>query len=68
VGSESLQHKLSRVRRPRVQISYDVETGGAMRRVELPFVVGVLSDLGGMPKEAPKPLKERGWPSASRTA
>src|SRR5262249_33897553 len=57
--SESLQHKLDRVRRPRVQISYDVETNGAMQKVELPFVVGVLADLSGKPKEALKPLKER---------
>jgi type VI secretion system protein ImpB len=59
MSSESLQHKLDRVRRPRVQITYDVETGGAMRAVELPFVVGVLADLSGKPKEALKPLKER---------
>src|SRR5439155_8681954 len=57
--SESLQHKLDRVRRPRVQITYDVETNGAMRKTELPFVVGVLADLSGQPKEALKPLKER---------
>ena len=59
MGSESLQHKLDRVRRPRVQITYDVETGGAMQKVELPFVVGVLADLSGNPKEALKPLKDR---------
>src|SRR5437879_5647166 len=59
MGSESLQHKLDRVRRPRVQITYDVETGGAMRQVELPFVVGVLADLSGNPKEPLKPLKDR---------
>jgi type VI secretion system protein ImpB len=47
------------VRRPRVQITYDVETGGAMQKVELPFVVGVLADLSGKPKEALKPLKDR---------
>ena len=55
----SLQHKLDRVRRPRVQITYDVETNGALRKVELPFVVGVLADLSGMPKEALRPLKDR---------
>ena len=59
MGSESLQHKLDRVRRPRVQITYDVETGGAMQKVELPFVVGVMADLSGKPKEALKPLKDR---------
>ena len=55
----SIQHKLDRVRRPRVQITYDVETGGAMQKVELPFVVGVLADLSGQPKEALKPMKDR---------
>ena len=57
--AESMQHKLDRVRRPRVQITYDVETGGAMKKVELPFVVGVLADLSGQPKDALRPLKER---------
>src|SRR5262245_66198137 len=57
--AESLQHKLDRVRRPRVQITYDVETNGAMQKIELPFVVGVLADLSGKPKEPLKPLKER---------
>src|SRR6185436_17073036 len=56
---ESTQHKLDRVRRPRVQITYDVETGGAMKKTELPFVVGVLADLSGQPKQALQPLKER---------
>jgi type VI secretion system protein ImpB len=59
MGSESQQHKLDRVRRPRVQITYDVETGGALQQKELPFVVGVLADLSGNPKEALKPLKDR---------
>jgi len=57
--AESLQHKLDRVRRPRVQITYDVDTGGAMERIELPFVVGVMADLSGQPKEALRPMKER---------
>jgi type VI secretion system protein ImpB len=56
---ESMQHKLDRVRRPRVQITYDVETNGAMVKIELPFVVGVLGDLSGQPKEPLPPLKER---------
>lgn len=55
----SVQHKLDRVRRPRVQITYDVETNGAMRKVELPFVVGVLADLSGQPAQPLRPLKER---------
>jgi type VI secretion system protein ImpB len=57
--AESLQHKLDRVRRPRVQITYDVETNGAMQKIELPFVVGVLADLSGKPKEPLRPLKDR---------
>ena len=57
--ADSMQHKLDRVRRPRVQITYDVETGGAMKKTELPFVVGVLADLSGQPKEPLKPLKDR---------
>jgi type VI secretion system protein ImpB len=66
MGSESLQHKLDRVRRPRVQITYDVETGGAMEKKELPFVVGVMADLSGQPKEALKPLKERKFTAIDR--
>jgi type VI secretion system protein ImpB len=53
------QQMLGRIRRPRVHITYDVETGGAMKAVELPFVVGVLADLSGQPKEALRPLKDR---------
>jgi len=46
---ESTQHVLDRVRKPRVHITYDVETGGAIEMKELPFVVGVLADLSGQP-------------------
>jgi len=66
MGSESQQHKLDRVRRPRVQVTYDVETGGAMRKVELPFVVGVMADLSGAPKEPLKALKERKFVAIDR--
>jgi type VI secretion system protein ImpB len=66
MASESLQHKLDRVRRPRVQITYDVEVGGAMQKVELPFVVGVMADLSGQPKEALKPFKERKFAAIDR--
>lgn len=59
MARESTQHKLDRVRRPRVQITYDVETGGAMLKTELPFVVGVMADLSGQPKEKLPPLKQR---------
>ena len=56
---ESLQHKLDRVRPPRVQITYDVEVGGALELKELPFVVGVLGDFVGKPEEALPALKNR---------
>ena len=49
MAKESTQHKLDRVRKPRVHITYDVETGGAIEMKELPFVVGVLADLTGQP-------------------
>ena len=57
--AESTQHKLDRVRPPRVQITYDVEIGDAIQMKELPFVMGVISDLAGKPAEAPPPMKER---------
>lgn len=56
---ESLQHKLDRVRPPRVQITYDVEIGNAIEMKELPFVMGILADLSGMPAEALPKVKER---------
>ena len=56
---ESIQHKIDRIRPPRVQITYDVETGGAIELKELPFVVGVLGDFVGKPEEALPPLKNR---------
>ncbi|MFO0575165.1 MAG: type VI secretion system contractile sheath small subunit [Polyangia bacterium] len=56
--SESTQHKLDRVRSPRVHITYDVEIGGAIQMKELPMVVGVMADLAGQRDDLPK-LKER---------
>ncbi|MBI4854917.1 MAG: type VI secretion system contractile sheath small subunit [Acidobacteria bacterium] len=56
---ESLQHKLDRVRSPRVHITYDVEIGGAIEMKELPFVIGVLGDFSGKPAQAPPKLKDR---------
>jgi type VI secretion system protein ImpB len=55
----SIHDKLERVRRPRVHISYQVETEGAMVEKELPFVVGVLGDFSGTPTSPLKPLKDR---------
>lgn len=56
---ESLQHKLDRVRPPRVQITYDVEVGGAIELKELPFVIGVMGDFVGKPEEPMAALKNR---------
>jgi len=56
---ESTQQKLSRVRPPRVHITYDVEVGGAIEIKELPFVVGVMGDFSGKPETTPPRLKER---------
>jgi type VI secretion system protein ImpB len=59
MGRESTQHKLDRVRSPRVHITYDVEVGGAIELKELPFVVGVLGDFTGQPEQPLPKLKER---------
>jgi type VI secretion system protein ImpB len=56
---DSIQKKLSRVRPPRVHITYDVETNGAIEKRELPFVVGVLADLSGNPEKSLPPIKDR---------
>ena len=57
--NSSVHDKLSRVRKPRVHITYEVETEGAAIVRELPFVVGVLGDYAGDPTEPMKPLAER---------
>ncbi|MBI2241451.1 MAG: type VI secretion system contractile sheath small subunit [Magnetospirillum gryphiswaldense] len=57
--AESSQKWLLRNRPPRVKITYDVETGGAIERKELPFIMGVLADLSGKPAEALPPMKDR---------
>jgi type VI secretion system protein ImpB len=59
MAKQSAQHKLDRVRPPRVQITYDVEVGGAIELKELPFVVGVLGDFTGNPAEPLPKLKDR---------
>ena len=59
MAGESLQHKLDRVRAPRVQITYDVEIGDAIQMKEIPFVVGVLAVLSGKPDEPLPKLKDR---------
>jgi len=58
--AESTQHKLDRIRPPRVQITYDVEIGNAIEKKELPLVVGILADLSGKPdKPLPKLIERR---------
>jgi type VI secretion system protein ImpC len=57
--AESTQHKLDRIRSPRVQITYDVEIGNAIEMKELPFVVGILADLSGMITDPLPLVKER---------
>ena len=57
--AESIHQKLKRVRKPRVHITYDVETEGAEVLRELPFVVGVMGDFSGDPTQALRPLAER---------
>jgi type VI secretion system protein ImpB len=57
--SSSIHDKLKRVRKPRVHITYEVETEGAAVQRELPFVVGVVGDFSGNPTEKLKPLKDR---------
>src|ERR1035441_9016628 len=59
MAKPSTQHKLGRVRTPRAQITYDVQTGGAIEIKELPFVVGVLGDFTGQPEQPLPKLKER---------
>ena len=59
MSSGSVHDKLARVRKPRVHISYEVETEGAKVQKELPFVVGVLGDFSGKPTSPLRPLKDR---------
>jgi len=59
MAKESTQKKLSRVRPPRVQITYDVEIGDAIETKELPFVLGVMGDYSGNPKTPLPKMKER---------
>lgn len=63
---ESVHGKLSRVRKPRVHITYEVETEGATVVKDLPFVVGVMGDFSGQPTEPLKPLKDRKFVSIDR--
>jgi len=56
---DSIQKRLEKIRPPRVQLTYDVEKGDAIEQKELPFVMGVLGDLSGNPKDALPRLRDR---------
>ncbi|HKQ26853.1 MAG TPA: type VI secretion system contractile sheath small subunit [Burkholderiales bacterium] len=59
MAKESSQKFIARNRAPRVQIEYDVELYGAEKKIQLPFIMGVLADLSGKPAEALPPVAER---------
>ena len=63
---DSVHDKLKKVRKPRVHITYDVETEGAQEVKELPFVAGVIGDFSGDPTEPLKPLKDRKFVQVDR--
>jgi type VI secretion system protein ImpB len=64
--SASIHDKLNRVRKPRVHITYEVETEGAQIMRELPFVVGIMGDFSGDPTTALKPLADRKFTQIDR--
>lgn len=59
MAKASSQKFVARNRAPRVQIEYDVEVYGAQKKVELPFVMGVMADLSGKPVDPLAPVDER---------
>ena len=59
MAKQSTQHKLDRVRPPRVHVTYDVEVGDAIELKELPFVMGVLGDFSGQPVDPLPRLRDR---------
>lgn len=66
MARESTQHKLDRVRPPRVQITYDVEIGDSIEKKELPFVLGILGDYSGHPEEALERMRDRKFVNIDR--
>ncbi len=64
--AESIHDKLKRVRKPRVHITYDVETNGAVQEKEIPFVMGVMGDYSGDNTENKKTLKDRKFSQIDR--
>ena len=66
MADESLQHKLGRVRPPRVQITYDVEDNGSKKDKHLPLLVGIMADLSGDGEKNLPPLKQRDFKEIDR--
>src|SRR5579871_964468 len=66
MGKEGLQKKVGRVRPPRVQITYDVQVGDAIEKRDLPFIVGVMADLAGMPDKPLPPISKRKFVAIDR--
>lgn len=66
MANSSIQHKLNRVRKPRVHITYDVDIGDAVVKKELPFVMGVMGDFSGNPTKKPDPLTQRKFVNIDR--
>jgi len=64
--SESIHDKLKRVRKPRVHITYDLETNGTVVNKELPFVMGVMGDYSGDNADTKKALKDRKFSQIDR--
>jgi len=64
--AESIHDKLKRIRKPRVHITYDVETNGAVVEKEIPFVMGVMGDYSGDNTENKKSLKDRKFSQIDR--
>ena len=61
MATGSSQKFIARNRAPRVQIEYDVELYGAKKKVQLPFVMGVMADLSGKPAEQLAPVADRSF-------
>ena len=59
MAKASSQKFINRNRAPRVQIEYDVELYGAQKKIELPFVMGVMADLSGKPADPLAPVADR---------
>ena len=64
--SDSIHNKLKRVRKPRVHITYDLETNGTISEKEIPFVMGVMGDYSGDNIEGKKAIKDRKFSQIDR--